>query len=528
MGQEPTLRPRITCSFSLPLAAVIAVILSDRFAGSAAMAQVAADKIYLSGIVRDFHQTHPDFQVMPAGGLGNYAGLVDAHLDSSNMPVFLPNGYRVSWPALDSNGNTIAPHMADGAFANPDDGVRLLLVVQNALLLTPQDAAKKLALEAFGHTVSVLDDNSTQSQINSAVAVNDVVFVSEEVDHAALGIKLRDVPIGVISEDKDLSDQEFGFCSKKGNYMGTKINITNNNHDITQGFPLGELALTTEEWNLWNASGTMAPGGLCLAHKIGSGPTPLPVLMVIETGDERYSLGPAPARRVELPWGNHSIDFNTINPAGLLMMRRCVSWGADGNPVGLPCSGYEAGDLPANLDSVPSSAGITSADTFNQYFNDTMGVNVSALNILTMVRQPDDTYLFDDTLDPLYSERGGFYPIDGLLFGNTPAWPSHNHHFTYMLKAQFNYDKNADQFFELATDADAWVFIDTKLAIDLGGIHDVLAQRIDLERLCLVDGETYTLRLFMAQRYAPESVLRIHTDLLFETTEYPAVTWAAD
>jgi fibro-slime domain-containing protein len=250
--------------------------------------------------------------------------------------------------------------------------------------------------------------------------------------------------------------------------------------------------------------------------------------MVIETGDERFAIGPAPARRVRLPWGNHSTDFNLLNFNAMSMMRRSVAWSAGNNPLGLPCSGFEPGDLQATLDSVPSSAGITSADTFNQYFNDTMGVNQSAINCLAMVRQSDATYLFDDTLDPLYSERGGFYPIDGVLFGNTPQWPSHNHHFTYTLQAQFTYEASANQFFELATDADAWVFIGTKLAIDLGGIHDVLQQRIDLDRLCLNDGQTYTLRLFMAQRYAPESVLRIHTDLLFETTEFPAVTWAAD
>lgn len=493
--------------------------------GSTATAQIAAEEIHLTGVVRDFSDSHPDFQVMPPGGFGNYAGLVDKRLDNNNMPILLPNGYRVTWPALDGQGSSIAPHLADGAFANPSAGVRVLLAVQDAVAMTAQDLAKKAMLQSWGNTVSVIDDNATQAQYNAAVTVNDMAYVSEEVDHGALGIKLRNAPIGVVNEDKDLSDAEFGFSASKKTYTDTRIVITNNLHEITQGFPLGDLVVTTQSWNFSRADGALAPGGLRLADKFGQA---MPVLMVVEAGDELYGIGPAAARRVRLPWGNHSIDFNTINASGLLIMQRAISWAASNNPVGLPCSGYISGDTPATLDSTPSSSAITSADTFNQWFNDVMGVNLSALSVMTLVRQPDDTYLFDDSIDPTYSERGGFYPIDGALFGNTSAFPTHNHHFTYKLQAQFTYDQSANQFLELTTDSDAWVFIGTKLAIDLGGIHLMMNQKVDLDRLCLIDGQTYQLRLFLANRYAPDSALRMKTNIVFESTEYPVVSCAVD
>jgi len=42
--------------------------------------------IYLSGVVRDFHRSHPDFDVMPIGGPGHYAGNVGLTVGTDNDP----------------------------------------------------------------------------------------------------------------------------------------------------------------------------------------------------------------------------------------------------------------------------------------------------------------------------------------------------------------------------------------------------------------------------------------------------------
>ncbi|TDJ56183.1 MAG: hypothetical protein E2O40_04880, partial [Planctomycetota bacterium] len=56
------------------------------------------------------------------------------------------------------------------------------------------------------------------------------------------------------------------------------------------------------------------------------------------------------------------------------------------------------------------TGGITSADSFAQWFRDVPVYNLSAPLTLTLVRQADGMYLFDDTIDPYYAAKGGFYP----------------------------------------------------------------------------------------------------------------------
>ena len=46
----------------------------------------------------------------------------------------------------------------------------------------------------------------------------------------------------------------------------------------------------------------------------------------------------------------------------------------------------------------------------------------------------------------------------------------------------------------------AWIFIDGRLVIDLGGVRSNVQQYADIDRLGLVNGQDYQMKLFYANR----------------------------
>jgi fibro-slime domain-containing protein len=171
------------------------------------------------------------------------------------------------------------------------------------------------------------------------------------------------------------------------------------------------------------------------------------------------------------------------------------------------------GDTPAVL-GVQSNGGISSAWSFKNWYRDNPPMNMSELLTVNLVRDPGDcVFVFDASTDPYYTAKGGFFPIDGKLYGNSDGTPDHNYHFTYEVSAKFTYDASADQYFRFTGDDDVWVFVDKKLAIDLGGIHGPLDQYVDLSRMGLTDGETYELDMFFAERHRTQSNFRIETNI---------------
>ena len=172
---------------------------------------------------------------------------------------------------------------------------------------------------------------------------------------------------------------------------------------------------------------------------------------------------------------------------------------------------------------------LTSGDRLSQWFRDVPGVNMSKNMEITLVRNANsNVYTFNDKTDTTFKSLGGFFPINGQLYGNSKN-ETKNFHFTFELVTEFVYKKGSGQVFTFTGDDDVWVFVDNKLVIDIGGIHSAVSQTIELDRLnWLQDGGTYKLNFFFAERHRTESNCRIDTTMQLRTVDPPATTAVFD
>ena len=145
---------------------------------------------------------------------------------------------------------------------------------------------------------------------------------------------------------------------------------------------------------------------------------------------------------------------------------------------------------------------------FDQWYNDVPGVNLSTVFDLDLVPQ-------QDAAGPRFFsyEDHTFFPIDGQLFGNQGR--EHNYHFTLEARTTFTYV--GGERFTFSGDDDMWVFVNRRLAIDLGGVHETLTESINLDEVALefglVLGQTYPIHFFFAERQTVESNFSIHTSI---------------
>jgi fibro-slime domain-containing protein len=168
----------------------------------------------------------------------------------------------------------------------------------------------------------------------------------------------------------------------------------------------------------------------------------------------------------------------------------------------------------------------TNADDFNSWYH-TSKYSKVVIDTLPLVEQTNGTFLYDHS--GVYS--GGkwttpaFFPLDDKGWATPPDGPEipfletcdqdkAKHNFSFTSEVRYWFEYQGGEALSFIGDDDVWVFVNGKLAVDLGGVHQAASGSVTLDATAattfnLTVGKIYEIVIFQAERKISRSSYKL-------------------